>query len=90
MFDRRKHTAFNNRRTPFALGGLGGLPMGMTGMKAVANQCPPGGRIVLIHGTHIGIDDRGSLGAVIFTTKKQTCIFTPNHAKLLSKCTSNY
>ena len=70
MFDRRKHTAFNNRRTPFALGGLGGLPMGLTGMKAVANQCPPGGRIVLIHGTHIGIDDRGSLGAVDFHDKK--------------------
>ena len=43
--------------------------MGMTGMKAVANQCPPGGS-VLIHGTHIGIDDRGSLGAVDFHDKK--------------------
>ena len=75
MFNRRKHTAFNNRRMPFTLGGLGGLPMGLTAMKAVANQCPPGGRIVILYGTHIGIDDRGSLGAVDLHDKKTDVYF---------------
>jgi len=75
MFNRQKHTAFNNRRTPFNLGGLGGLPMGLTAMKAVANQCPPGGRVVVVYGTHIGIDERGSLGAVDLHDKKTDVYF---------------
>lgn len=63
LFDTTKYNAFNNRKYPFPIGGLGGLPTaGITGLQSIANQCPPGGRIVLVHGTHIGIDDRGSLG----------------------------
>ena len=63
LFDPRKYTAFNNRRVPFTISGIGGIPnAGLTGLRAITNQTPPGGRIVLVHGTHIGIDEFGSLG----------------------------
>ena len=62
-YDSKKYRAFNNRRAPFALGGLGGLPfVGITGMKAIATQLPPGGKVVLLYGQHVGIDDLGRLG----------------------------
>lgn len=63
LIDPLKYTAFNNRRVPFTISGIGGLPnAGLTGLRAITNQTPPGGRIVLVHGTHIGIDEFGSLG----------------------------
>ena len=64
LFDHEKYRAHSGREFPFQIGGLGGLPHGgRAGLQSIVNQCPNGGRVVLVHGTHIGIDDRGSLGS---------------------------
>jgi hypothetical protein len=50
----------------FHLGGLAGVPfVGISGFKAMLGHVPTRGKVVLVFGPHIGIDDSGAVGKVL-------------------------
>ena len=49
----------------FHLGGLGGIPfVGLSGFKAMLGHVPNNGKVVLVFGPHVGIDEMGIVGNV--------------------------
>lgn len=49
----------------FDLSGLGGIPSaGLTGFSAYSHHVPDGGKLFILYGPHIGVNEKGELGKI--------------------------